>query len=149
MLGKVARKAFVPTRGFSSNRIAKRAYTQHSIHLPEIGEQTKGRIITTFVPEDHKRKIKDPKSQPSLVDVFPGVPTEATSIERKAPETKISTLPNGIRVASEENFSQMTGIGLFVQAGTRYETDETYGSSMLLERLAFKVRRLVSPFYIF
>jgi hypothetical protein len=144
MLTKAARAALAPSRSAPVVfRHAKRSYVQHSIHLPEIGDQTKDRKIFTFVPEQKTKKQLSQKPHPSLKESFPGVLPEAVSVARRAPETKISTLPNGIRVASEENFSQMTGVGVFVQTGTRFETEDNYGSSMMLERLAFKVRFLL------
>ncbi|GAA5806821.1 hypothetical protein MFLAVUS_000169 [Mucor flavus] len=51
---------------------------------------------------------------------------------------KITTLPNGIRVASENTPGHFSAVGVYVDAGSRYETAETRGVSHILDRLAFK-----------
>ncbi|KAI8379710.1 Metalloenzyme, LuxS/M16 peptidase-like protein [Radiomyces spectabilis] len=51
---------------------------------------------------------------------------------------KITTLPNGIRVASENTPGHFGAVGVYVDAGSRYETEHTRGVSHILDRLAFK-----------
>uniref|UniRef100_A0A671Y5H9 Ubiquinol-cytochrome c reductase core protein 2a n=1 Tax=Sparus aurata TaxID=8175 RepID=A0A671Y5H9_SPAAU len=48
---------------------------------------------------------------------------------------KVSKLPNGLVIASLENYSPLSNIGVFVKAGSRYETVENQGVSHVL-RLA-------------
>ncbi len=56
--------------------------------------------------------------------------------------TRITTLANGLRVASEEMPSlQTASIGVWVGAGARNETAETNGVSHVLEHMAFKGTR--------
>ncbi|GJN16628.1 hypothetical protein PR202_gb03633 [Eleusine coracana subsp. coracana] len=55
-----------------------------------------------------------------------------------AAPTMITTLPNGVRVASEDIPGPSACIGLFVDCGSIYETPETTGVTHLLEKLAFK-----------
>jgi ubiquinol-cytochrome c reductase core subunit 2 len=50
----------------------------------------------------------------------------------KAEPLKISTLKNGLTVASVENFSPVTTLGVVVKAGPRHETYETAGISHML-----------------
>ncbi|KAJ3107354.1 Mitochondrial-processing peptidase subunit alpha [Phlyctochytrium planicorne] len=52
--------------------------------------------------------------------------------------TIVSTLPNGLQVASQEAPGHFVTVGVYVDAGTRYETDRTAGASHVLDRLAFK-----------
>ncbi|XP_072979854.1 mitochondrial-processing peptidase subunit alpha-like [Typha angustifolia] len=52
--------------------------------------------------------------------------------------TKITTLPNGIKIASEDVLGPAACIGIFVDSGSIYEREETTGVTHLLERLAFK-----------
>lgn len=52
--------------------------------------------------------------------------------------TEITTLLNGARVGTEENYSVSSSIALFFHAGTRFEQPHNYGISHLIERLAFK-----------
>lgn len=51
---------------------------------------------------------------------------------------KVTTLPNGIRVASENTPGHFSAVGVYVDAGSRYETANTRGVSHILDRLAFK-----------
>ncbi|OAD75332.1 hypothetical protein PHYBLDRAFT_123845 [Phycomyces blakesleeanus NRRL 1555(-)] len=51
---------------------------------------------------------------------------------------KVTTLPNGIRVASENTPGHFSAVGVYVDAGSRYETSDTRGVSHILDRLAFK-----------
>ncbi|KAK9060788.1 hypothetical protein SSX86_021494 [Deinandra increscens subsp. villosa] len=53
-------------------------------------------------------------------------------------ETKITTLPNGIKIASETSSSPGASVGLYVKTGSVYETPASYGATHLLERMAFK-----------
>jgi len=50
--------------------------------------------------------------------------------------TTVTTLPNGLRVATKESFSEMASVGVFIDAGVRSETAETAGASFLVEQLA-------------
>lgn len=50
--------------------------------------------------------------------------------------TKVTTLPNGLRVASKESFGEIASVGVFIDAGVRSETAETAGASFLVEQLA-------------
>ena len=75
-----------------------------------------------------------------LEEEFPNLPASTSQpvSSLPAPETKMTTLANGLRVASEETYGQNTSLGLFVDTGSRYETAANNGVSHLLERLAFK-----------
>lgn len=53
---------------------------------------------------------------------------------------EISTLPNGLRVATEALPGPFSGVGVYVDAGSRYEDEELRGVSHIVDRLAFKVR---------
>lgn len=47
----------------------------------------------------------------------------------------MSKLPNGLVIASLENYSPLSSVGVFVKAGSRYEAVENQGVSHVL-RLA-------------
>lgn len=51
--------------------------------------------------------------------------------------TQISTLPNGIRVATEALPGHYSCLGLFLDAGSRYEPDHLHGVSHVVDRLAY------------
>ncbi|KAL4428026.1 hypothetical protein ABPG75_002115 [Micractinium tetrahymenae] len=55
------------------------------------------------------------------------------------PETKVTRLPNGLRVASEQvPHSSTATVGVWIDAGSRYESDASNGTAHFLEHMAFK-----------
>uniref|UniRef100_A0A8C9WKA4 Ubiquinol-cytochrome c reductase core protein 1 n=1 Tax=Scleropages formosus TaxID=113540 RepID=A0A8C9WKA4_SCLFO len=54
------------------------------------------------------------------------------------PETRLTTLENGLRVASEETGQATCTVGLWLNCGSRYESERTNGASFFLEHMAFK-----------
>ncbi|KJH51883.1 peptidase, M16 family [Dictyocaulus viviparus] len=54
------------------------------------------------------------------------------------PETVITTLPSGFRVATEDSKMSTATIGVWIDAGSRYETDKNNGTAHFLEHMAFK-----------
>ncbi|KAG0147862.1 hypothetical protein CROQUDRAFT_655655 [Cronartium quercuum f. sp. fusiforme G11] len=52
--------------------------------------------------------------------------------------TQISTLSNGIRVATEPTPGHFIGVGVYVDAGSRYESERIRGATHLTDRMAFK-----------
>lgn len=63
--------------------------------------------------------------------------TPANSLIRP---TQTTTLPNGLSVATEYSpYLQTATVGIWIDAGSRAETDATSGTAHFLEHLAFKV----------
>ncbi|XP_047044703.1 mitochondrial-processing peptidase subunit alpha-like [Lolium rigidum] len=54
------------------------------------------------------------------------------------PKTKITTLPNGIKIASETSPGPAASVGLYIDCGSVYESPSSSGASHLLERMAFR-----------
>ncbi|GAA6001972.1 hypothetical protein JCM10207_003018 [Rhodosporidiobolus poonsookiae] len=54
------------------------------------------------------------------------------------PSLKVTTLPNGIRVASDSTPGHFVAAGVYVDAGSRYESERTRGATHMTDRLAFK-----------
>ncbi|KAK0561722.1 Mitochondrial-processing peptidase subunit beta [Tilletia horrida] len=53
--------------------------------------------------------------------------------------TQVSTLPNGLTVATQSNPAAQTAtVGTWIDAGSRAESDQTSGTAHFLEHLAFK-----------
>lgn len=50
----------------------------------------------------------------------------------------MSSIGNGLRVASENNGAATATVGLWIDAGSRYETDRNNGVAHFLEHMAFK-----------
>jgi processing peptidase subunit beta len=55
-----------------------------------------------------------------------------------APATEVSTLGNGLRIASEGGHGETATVGVWIDAGSRYETDKNNGAAHFLEHMAFK-----------
>lgn len=70
------------------------------------------------------------------LQVNPTVTFEQTLLN--VPETRITAIKNGLRVASEDYGLQTCTVGVFINAGTRFETAQNNGTAHFLEHLAFK-----------
>lgn len=55
------------------------------------------------------------------------------------PETRITTLPNGLRVATESNLAaKSAAVGIWVDAGSRFDPEDKSGVAHFLEQLVLK-----------
>jgi len=54
------------------------------------------------------------------------------------PETKVTILPNGMKVASENSGLSTCTVGLWIDAGSRFENEKNNGVAHFLEHMAFK-----------
>ncbi|KAJ2355298.1 Mitochondrial-processing peptidase subunit alpha [Coemansia sp. RSA 2618] len=52
--------------------------------------------------------------------------------------TLVTTFPNGLRITSEPNPGHFAAVGVYVDAGSRYEDGPTSGYAHLMDRLAFR-----------
>jgi len=68
--------------------------------------------------------------------------TTSTPSPSNYPELKVTTLPNGVRVASDPTPGHFVAAGVYVDAGSRYESLKTRGAGHMVDRLGFKVRML-------
>ncbi|WJZ80120.1 hypothetical protein VitviT2T_000059 [Vitis vinifera] len=56
-----------------------------------------------------------------------------------SPETRVTTLPNGLRVATESRLpGRAAAVGVWIDSGSRFESDATNGVAHFLERMVFK-----------
>ncbi|KAG9439817.1 hypothetical protein H6P81_019982 [Aristolochia fimbriata] len=56
-----------------------------------------------------------------------------------APQTRVTTLPSGLRVATESTLASRTAtVGVWIDAGSRFESDETNGTAHFVEHMIFK-----------
>ncbi|CAL1713564.1 unnamed protein product [Somion occarium] len=63
----------------------------------------------------------------------------ATAANVSTPITQTTTLPNGLTVATESHpHAQTATVGVWIDAGSRAETDKTNGTAHFLEHMAFK-----------
>ncbi|KAL0276278.1 UNVERIFIED_CONTAM: hypothetical protein PYX00_003884 [Menopon gallinae] len=75
---------------------------------------------------------------PPLSQNLPGVPKAIyATVKDEQHKTQVTTLPNGLRVASENRFGQFCTVGVVIDSGSRYEVAYPCGISHFLEKLAF------------
>ncbi|KAI8534077.1 hypothetical protein RHMOL_Rhmol10G0060700 [Rhododendron molle] len=56
-----------------------------------------------------------------------------------SPLTRITILPSGLRIATESDLASKTAtVGVWIDAGSRFETDQTNGTAHFLEHMIFK-----------
>ncbi|KAL3048594.1 mitochondrial-processing peptidase subunit beta [Trematomus bernacchii] len=65
----------------------------------------------------------------------------AQQVALNVPETKVTTLENGLRVSSEDSGLTTCTVGLWIDAGSRYENARNNGTAHFLEHMAFKGTR--------
>ncbi|XP_061758692.1 mitochondrial-processing peptidase subunit alpha [Nerophis ophidion] len=75
----------------------------------------------------------------SLSSPLPGIPKPVfASVDgQEKYETRITTLENGLKVASQDKFGQFCTVGILVNSGSRHEAKYTSGIAHFLEKLAF------------
>ena len=81
----------------------------------------------------------DPAQKVSRALSLPGPSTELTTLKDPTELDQITTLQNGIRVATESLPGPFSGVGVYLDAGSRFENEELRGVSHIVDRLAFKV----------
>nr|KAF6319988.1 peptidase, mitochondrial processing subunit beta [Myotis myotis] len=62
----------------------------------------------------------------------------AAQVVLNVPETRVTRLENGLRVASEDSGLSTCTVGLWIDAGSRYENEKNNGTAHFLEHMAFK-----------
>ncbi|CAD7089833.1 unnamed protein product [Hermetia illucens] len=84
-------------------------------------------------------QAKDPSlGFPPLSQPLPGLPEAVYATPRHENKTtQVTTLSNGLKVASEDHFGQFCTIGVVINSGPRYEVAYPSGVSHFLEKLAF------------
>jgi len=68
----------------------------------------------------------------------------STATISSPPAPQITTLSNKLRVVTESTPGHFHAVGVYVDAGSRYETRRNNGVSHLMDRLAYKVSHLES-----
>uniref|UniRef100_A0A8C0SPW3 Peptidase, mitochondrial processing subunit beta n=1 Tax=Canis lupus familiaris TaxID=9615 RepID=A0A8C0SPW3_CANLF len=63
----------------------------------------------------------------------------APQVVLNVPETRVTRLDNGLRVASEDSGLSTCTVGLWIDAGSRYENEKNNGTAHFLEHMAFKI----------
>ncbi|XP_069764738.1 mitochondrial-processing peptidase subunit beta isoform X2 [Narcine bancroftii] len=69
---------------------------------------------------------------------FRATQAAAAQVILNVPETKVTILENGLRVTSEDSGLPTCTVGLWIDAGSRYENEKNNGTAHFLEHMAFK-----------
>ncbi|CAM9634334.1 unnamed protein product [Heterosigma akashiwo] len=93
-----------------------------------------------YLSESKKKKMDHYKdiSKRFRMDKFEGLPPTKHLQDLEPPTTHITTLENGLRVASQETYGQLCTIGLIIDAGSKYDEPAEMGATHLMELMAFK-----------
>lgn len=100
----------------------------------ESGSASKGTSTINVPSKDIVTKL--PPLTESLTNLPEAIYATPTAEDTK---TQVTTLANGLRVASEKRFGQFCTVGVVIDSGPRYEVAYPSGVSHFLEKLAFNV----------
>ncbi|KAH6802991.1 Insulinase family protein [Perilla frutescens var. frutescens] len=98
-------------------------------------------MIYDRVAESVKQKLKKMENPDSRFLRYnsPHPTVDSHTEILSTPLTRVTTLPNGLRIATESNLASSTAtVGVFIDAGSRFESDETNGTAHFLEHMIFK-----------
>lgn len=76
--------------------------------------------------------------RPSTQSIARHGSTKVREILLNIPETRVTELKNGMRVATEDSGQSTCTVGVWIDAGSRYEDEKTNGIAHFLEHMAFK-----------
>ncbi|CAI4219094.1 unnamed protein product [Parascedosporium putredinis] len=99
------------------------------------------RSLVSRVPRRAAASSLTRTAQTSAVRTVAATRSLATIVggEREPTELDaITRLPNGLRVASEALPGSFAGVGIYIDAGSRFEDESLRGVSHIMDRLAFK-----------
>lgn len=103
------------------------------LHLPTMSKSL-SLSLPRQLSRSAQRTLRNSKRPRQYATVSRTAPIEAEPTELD----QITTLSNGIRVATEDLPGHFSGIGVYIDAGSRYENDALRGVSHIIDRLAFK-----------
>lgn len=61
------------------------------------------------------------------------------------PPTTVTQLDSGMKVATEDTGAPTATVGIWIDAGSRWETDQNNGVAHFLEHMTFKVSIAILP----
>ncbi|KAI7855628.1 Metalloenzyme, LuxS/M16 peptidase-like protein [Circinella umbellata] len=109
--------------------MASRLFQRGNLWKPILRQQQQNNIRNNILKRGEATLNRQENELPTIVQEY----------SKSSPGLcKTTTLPNGIRVASESTPGHFGAVGVYVDAGSRYETDKYRGVSHILDRLAFK-----------
>lgn len=112
------------------SRVSRKIRTLYSLRIRSLSTSTN--------PKPSEDSTRDPRF---LIHNSPDPKICDHSSILLFPEARISTLPNGIRVVTESSPTSAihtASVGVWIDAGSRFETLETNGTAHFLEHMIFK-----------
>lgn len=95
--------------------------------------------VMTELPEFNFYEMKEPMPNPYKgLTMDRSVLYESPEPKLVKPEVSFSKLENGLKIASIDRGGLTASLGLFVSAGSRFETAANFGVSHMVELMAFK-----------
>ncbi|XP_019446405.1 PREDICTED: mitochondrial-processing peptidase subunit alpha-like isoform X2 [Lupinus angustifolius] len=128
-------------RSRSCNRVPSRFASSSSIATKQSSPGLDG--LLGWLTGDRSSSVPPLDFPLSSVNLPPTLPDYV-----EPAKTIITTLPNGVKLASQASPAPGASIGLYVNCGSIYETPLTFGATHLLERMAFKSTRNRSHFRV-
>lgn len=118
--------------------MSKQMYRGAKALLAQRSSLSKTSRLLSCAPKEpkHNPVTKVSLSEP-LTELPKAVYIQKSSVPSKQSNTKVTTLENGLRVASEPKFGQFCTVGVCIDSGSRYEVAYPSGVSHFLEKLAF------------
>lgn len=101
-------------------------------------------LLTNAIAKVAKRSaaVKTQRATLSTVTVFDeaplGLPTGSPGKVGPSATASVEQLSNGVKLATSDNGGHVASIGIFVEAGSKYENASNAGASHVLSHLAFK-----------
>jgi len=134
-----AAAAAAPPPPMDPSKVQSRLYysQENTDHFDDLGQMS---------PEDRARAKQLPPDKFKLTGATAieatapaNIPPNFPAKELKVPTTEITTLPNGVRVVSQETYGQVSTIGVVADVGSRHEPQ--LGVAHLWELVAFSSTR--------
>jgi len=162
---KSSHRCLVPIRFYSSNElqypnykeapiISRTIATSHNL-TNDVNELVYKKASSQYDPFDDTQQLSPSQQQEilskqkmeintKLPDTFSiqsqpplHIPSNLPRNTMTVPTSEITTLDNGIRIASQETYGQVTTFGILSNCGSRLESSSNKGVNHLMELLAF------------
>lgn len=114
----------------------KSAFTIKNIKMLKLRRHFCSALPEKLVYKDIRKA--DRIEYPTLDIELNSLPKLKPGKELNAPVVEYSTLKNGLRIVSQETYGQASTIGLFVNAGSRYENKTNAGINHMMQHMSFK-----------
>lgn len=113
-------------------RLIRTSAAKHAVPAVQ-NPQSSGGVLSWLLGEKPTTPV------PALYEPLQGVHLPAPLPDDVKPaKTRVTTLANGLKIASEDTTGPTSTVGIFIDSGSKNETPQCTGASHLLERMAFK-----------